>query len=335
VSYKDAPPLTDKWGIFRACRAKMCLASWRKHTSDPWLLKNLHGYKLEFTQLPQQTFENHEIRFSTTESAFLAQEIDTLLTKGVIVQSQDEVGQFVSNVFLRPKKETGKFRMIFNLIKLNEFVEYQHFKMETLETALKMVTKDAFMASLDFTDAYYTLPVHESHQHFLKFRFQGRLYKYVSVPMGLSSACRYFTKVLKVPLSVLREKFGVAITGYIDDTFLVDPSFKQCCTAIKASAHLFQDLGFMINFKKSVLEPVQQLEYLGFIINSKNMTVRPTVEKITKLKAAVRKLQKKDVTTIRHVAQVLGGLMATHPGNPWAPLFTKQLEIDKNLCITL
>ena len=147
--------------------------------------------------------------------------------------------------------------------------------------------------------------------------------------MGLSSACRYFTKVLKVPLSVLREKFGVAITGYIDDTFLADPTYQNCCTALRASAHLFQDLGFMITFKKSVLTPVQQIEYLGFIIDSQRMTVRPTVEKIRKLLIEVKRLQKKDVTTIRHVAQVLGGLMATHPGNPWAPLFTKQLEIEK------
>jgi hypothetical protein len=137
VSYKDAPPLTNKWDHFRACRAKLCLASWRKHTSDPWLLKNLHGYKLEFTQLPQQTFENHEIKFSTTESAFLAQEIETLLTKGVIVQSQDEADQFVSNVFLRPKKEAGKFRMIFDLIKLNEFVEYQLLKWRLSKLLLK------------------------------------------------------------------------------------------------------------------------------------------------------------------------------------------------------
>jgi hypothetical protein len=182
---------------------------------------------------------------------------------------------------------------------------------------------------LDFTDAYYTLPVHNEHQKYLKFRFQGQLYHYLAIPMGLSSACRYFTKVLKVPLSVLRERFGVAITGYIDDTFLVDPDFRACGEAISTSAGLFQDLGFMINFRKSVLVPCQSIEYLGFIIDSRNMTVKATTEKVAKLKVAVQSLMGKNVTTIRHVAQVLGGLMATHPGNPWAPLFTKQLEINK------
>jgi hypothetical protein len=29
------------------------------------------------------------------------------------------------------------------------------------------------------------------------------------------------------------------------------------------------------------------------------------------------------------VVQVIGALMATHAGNPWTPLFTKQMEIEK------
>jgi hypothetical protein len=85
----------------------------------------------------------------------------------------------------------------------------------------------------------------------------------------------------------------------------------------------------MISFKKSVLNPTQKLEYLGFILDSHNMTVTPTEVKVQRLKRDVAGFLKKDVTTIRHVAQILGGLMATHPGNPWAPLFTRQLEIEK------
>jgi hypothetical protein len=201
--------------------------------------------------------------------------------------------------------------------------------METLDTALKMVTKNAFMASLDFTDAYYTLPIHDSHQKLLKFRFQGKLFHFLVVPMGLSSACRYFTKVLKVPLSVLRETFGVAITGYIDNTFLVDPSHTRCGQNIATAADLFQNLGFMINFKKSVLQPTQSIEYLGFTIDSRLMTVTATYEKVAKLQANIKHFLKQDVVTIRYTAQIVGGIMATHPGNPWAPLFTKQLEIEK------
>ena len=128
--------VVDKWGIFKANRAKYCLANWRTLTSDPWFLKNIHGYKIEFSRLPYQDRPIHEIRFTPKEEAIMADEIQKLLKKGAIVESQEEQDQFVSNVFLRDKKEPGKYRMIFNLTKLNDFVEYHHFKMKTLDTAL-------------------------------------------------------------------------------------------------------------------------------------------------------------------------------------------------------
>lgn len=42
------------------------------------------------------------------------------------------------------KKETGKFRPVINLKKLNEFVEYNHFKMETLPHFPKLMKRETF-----------------------------------------------------------------------------------------------------------------------------------------------------------------------------------------------
>jgi hypothetical protein len=64
--------------------------------------------------------------------------------------------------------------------------------------------------------------------------------------MGLSSACRYFTKIMKAPLSTLRDKHDIAITGYIDDTFLINPNHTQCCEDVEIAAELFQELGLSL-----------------------------------------------------------------------------------------
>ena len=48
--------------------------------------------------------------------------------KRIIVKSSHEEGEFISNIFLRPKKD-GSFRMILNLKDLNTFVRFHHFKM--------------------------------------------------------------------------------------------------------------------------------------------------------------------------------------------------------------
>jgi hypothetical protein len=44
--------------------------------------------------------------------------------------------------------------MILNLKKLNESVEYHHFKMDTLEFALNLIKPNSFCASIDLRHAF-------------------------------------------------------------------------------------------------------------------------------------------------------------------------------------
>ena len=53
--------------------------------------------------------------------------------------------------------------MILNLQDFNEFVQYYHFKMDTLETAVKMTKPGCFMASIGLKDGYYTVPIYRAH----------------------------------------------------------------------------------------------------------------------------------------------------------------------------
>ena len=88
---------------------------------------------------------------------------------GVIERTTSGPGEFISSVFVRPKKD-GSHRMILNLKQLNEYVTYRHFKMDTIQTALKRIRPGCFMASaVDLKDAYYSISVAEEHRIFIKF----------------------------------------------------------------------------------------------------------------------------------------------------------------------
>ena len=76
-----------------------------------------------------------------------------------------------------------------------------------------------FMASVDLKDAYYTVPIHPSHQKYLKFCFDGAFYQYTCLPNGLASAPRIFTKLLK-PVYATLHSMGHLNSGYIDDSYL-------------------------------------------------------------------------------------------------------------------
>ena len=67
-------------------------------------------------------------------SNFVDLEIEKLMKK------KEQDGQFLSNIFLRPKKD-GSFRMILNLKKLNVELPYHHFKMDSMQTCIQLMSQ--------------------------------------------------------------------------------------------------------------------------------------------------------------------------------------------------
>ena len=68
----------------------------------------------------------------------LEKEIDKLIDKGDAMPSFPEEGEFNSPIFLLFKEDIS-FEMIVNLKKLNIFMPYVNFKMDTFEKVLKLV----------------------------------------------------------------------------------------------------------------------------------------------------------------------------------------------------
>ena len=311
-----------------AGRLKYFLTHWERLTSDPDILEFVKGVKIEFQndEVPNQTV-CRTCNFNKQEQAIVELEIQKLLEKGVITPSAHEDGEFISTIFLRSKKD-GSYRTILNLKHFNEYVQYRHFKMDTLDTVVKMMKPGCYMASIDLKDAYYMLPVHPDHQKFLKFKFKGTLYQYTCLPNGLSSAPRIFTKLLKPVYSTLRG-MGHIISGYIDDSYLQGDTYHECANNVSDSSKLITELGFIAHPEKSVTVPSQVLVFLGFILNSITMTVSPTPHKVEKTIKVCSCLLKNASPTITQVAEVIGILISNFPGTKYGPLHYRALELCK------
>ena len=125
-------------------------------------------------------------------------------------------------------KPDHKIRLILNLKALNSHIAYYHFKMDSIQTVASMITPNCWMASIDLKDAYYSVPIHPLYQKYLRFQFLGQLYQYTAFPNGLASCPRKFTKLLKPPLAVLRER-GHLVSSYIDDIYLQHETYRNVC----------------------------------------------------------------------------------------------------------
>ena len=143
-----------------------------KSTSDPYSLRSVSGDVIDFNQPLESQHQYKEKSISRQHASLIKQEISSLLCKNVIKICTHEKGEFISPIFCVPKKD-GTFRLILNLKQWNSFVSYHHFKMETIHSILAMITPNCWMASVDLTDAYYSVRIHPSYQRYLKFIYNG------------------------------------------------------------------------------------------------------------------------------------------------------------------
>ena len=260
-------------------------------------------------------------------------EISLLKRKNIVAKANvTENNTFASGVFTRSKKDGSK-RMILNLKRLNKFVDCKHFKMESLQNLLELIRPGVYMASIDLKDVFYSVPVHKNHQACLIFFVQEYL-KFVCMPNGHGPALRIFTKVSKISFFILRGK-GFLSVVYVDDSYLQGDDYEDCFSNVLNTIEILRSLGFTIHPDKSKFIPTQCITFLGFILNSVQMTITLTLEKKEKILNLCHDILKEDVVTIRFLSKLIGNLVAAFPAVTLGPFYYRALEMDKAKALRL
>ena len=208
------------------------VSNWPKLTNDKDIFQIVKGLKIPFLERPSQKQPSTQIKLSQEEKELVDTEVQELLRKGATRPARGSKDQFVSNIFLR-LKNGGRFRPIINLKKLNQFIPYSHFKMEGLKQLKDLLSQNDLMVKI-------------------RFQWKGNLYEFLCLCFGLGPAPRIFTKLLKIPTSLLRRK-NIRLIIYLDDILIMVRSLEEIIMSGDTVIFLLQHLGFIINLQK--LEP--------------------------------------------------------------------------------
>lgn len=294
------------------------------------MLDWVQGYKIPFTNTPP-SYESEPQHWHRNEKDIIASEIKKLLLLGAISECLPHQDQFTSPIFLVPKPN-GTFRFILNLKKLNQYIQTEHFKLEDIRTACKLMSKDCYMASIDLKEAYFSVPIAEQSKKYLRFKFGKFLYQFNALPYGLCTAPYVFTKLLK-PVSTFLRNQDIILTNYLDDSLYFNDSKNGCKGDIDTACKLLQDLGFIINKEKSIFSPSQTCRYLGFILNSTDLSLSVPHDKQINILEKINTFKQKTYCKIREFAQLIGMLNSNCPAIPYGWLYTKVLERQKYLAL--
>ena len=88
--------------------------------------------------------------------------------------------------------------------------------------------------------------------------------RFTVTPFGLSVSPYYFNKILRPVIAYLRD-LGVRLSVYVDD-FCLASSSAGIADHSDLLVHTLTDLGFHINYGKSLLKPSTRLDYIGYTI---------------------------------------------------------------------
>ena len=298
---------------------------WSLITGDPKILQIVRGFKLPFACKPIQKSVPRPLVFSKREKDLLDLEIRDMVLNNVIRVVKPLKGQIISNIFARPKKDDPRVRPIVNLRELNKCLVYQHFKMEQFHLLRSMIRQDQFLVRFDLKNAYWHVPVAEEDQLFLRFYWGETLYQMTVLAFGLGPAPRAFTKLMKAPIGFLR-RLGFQMLIYLDDLLLMADSLEEAIWKRDSILYLLAQLGLTVNWKKSELQPSKKMEFLGFVLNTSNMTVCLTDRKAKDLKRLCQTSLEDSRMSVRELSSLIGKLQATGQAISLATLQIRNLQ---------
>lgn len=266
---------------------------------------------------------------TTAQINFLNTKVQNQLKRNIIKITENRTSQLLCPIFAVPKKRSEEnFRPIHDLRYINQFTYVESFKMETLGKILEMILLGDMFFSLDIKDGYMHIGVHSKAQYLFGFLWNNITYTSLALPFGYKGSPKEFSKIIYQLVAYLR-KLGIIIFYYLNDILIIIRKNQPWQQTVKMVIMVFSLAGFCINWEKSTLIPSTRIEHLGFIIDSMEMTISITNQKLLTvqkiLTSASNKISKKSLISRRELAQVCGMVTSLSPVFPCGKIFINKI----------
>ena len=247
-----------------------------------------------------------------------------------------------SPMFLVPKKDPNKYRLIFNLShppnsSVNDEIDPELSKVSysDLDDVIKIMLHmpgEIYLAKADIQAAFKLLPVHTGDQPLLLCQINSFFYIMKTMPEGFTSSCKNFEDFSSA-VQWMVEKFSkidsypellLAIRHYLDDFIFLSASENGCKYLLEIFILLCSYLGIPLAEKKLVY-PTKIIEYLGFIIDTVNRIIKIPKDKVDKLLEKISMIESKKRCVLREVQQLLGLMNYVSRACPPARAYTRRI----------
>ena len=303
---------------------------WFKITSNWWIRSTVkRGLRVPLSSLPSQQRLPPEVPQSV-DRATVDKEVATFLQAAVLEPAAPSSNplRFYHSHFTVPKRGTNTFRHVINMRKGNNHVTPIHFRMEGLRNLKEVAKKGDWGVKLDIASAFSHVPIATDNRDFFRIRWKGRHMRFRGMPFGYKDAPRVFTMLMRAALRPLRSA-GIRMIVYLDDIFILGESPSVAARHANRVAQALHDLGFDLKHEKCSPHPAQVVEFLGFHVDLRFMTLLLPAHKRRALRHEIQQLRRSQLPVpATALARLVGKLQACHPALPSSNLFLRSLHRD-------
>merc|ERR1712215_239249 len=138
--------------------------------------------------------------------------------------------------------KNGGLRPVLDLSFLNTFILTPQLKMEAISSILPHLHPGIWATSLDVTDAFLFVKLSLPIQKYFCFVLNGKVYMFLRLPFGLTTASWAFSRLMR-PIKKFLRPHKVQFSSFLDD-FLIAAHHRQVCLIHKTwVADLLEWLG--------------------------------------------------------------------------------------------
>jgi hypothetical protein len=132
------------------------------------------------------------------------------------------------------------------------------------------------------------------------------------------------------PVITYLRSLGIRMVVYLDDMLILAQTKEELLKWRSIVLDLLENLGFLINYKKSELEPTKSLIFLGYLTDAINMQIKLPKEKVSQAVQEAQKLLDAQQASARQLAHLTGVFSSTLPAILPAPLHCRGLQLLKH-----
>ena len=285
-----------------------------------------YGWPVNYTSIepPQPTSKNHSNAHAFLDQVdrFIAKEVDLDAMLGPFDLPPFSPWVQTSPIMTREKKNSHDRRIIVDLsfppgASVNSGIPRHTFQGESREYSLPsiadLITKvqlegeGCFIWKADLSRAYRQLRIDPLDTPLLAIKHRGYYYLDLCPSFGCRTSggsCQRTTDAV-VYMMAKRGHFTLA---YVDDFCGVERGYRDACTSYSTFEQLTSDLGLALAPDKCTY-PSTNVEWLGFEIDTKKMTVTIPAEKLAEVVSECEQWLDKKQATKRQVQSLTGKLV--------------------------